>query len=290
MRPDPGDSAGRKLPDERPMTTMTQPVSAAIKLSAIVPLYNAGAMFHTFMSSLLAQTLTELEIILVNDGSTDGSEVLAREYAKRYPHVRVIDQANGGVYVTFPDADDMLYPTLYQRLAAMAEQEDLDVAQCNGERFFAGSQRIKTLIPLDRLSSTGVLSGPQWLRRALATRRYLHVVWLGIYRLSLIKQLDLRFKPGLHHQDIPWTTELMFNARRVRYTQDVLYRYYIHDQSISNRKRTGMKNAEYQQHYLRIAELLEDINRRYRGKIRLYPEFARQVTTRRSLSAMRRGG
>lgn len=173
----------------------------------------------------------------------------------------------------------MLYPTLYQRLVTMAEQEDLDVAQCNGESFFAGSQRIKTLIPLDRLSSTGVLSGsPVALRRALATRRYLHVVWLSIYRLSLIRQLDLRFEPGLHHQDIPWTTELMFNARRVRYTQDVLYRYYIHDQSISNRKRTGMKNVEYQRHYLRIAELLEDINQRYRGKIRLYPEFARQVT------------
>ncbi|MEN3262057.1 glycosyltransferase [Sodalis endosymbiont of Spalangia cameroni] len=271
---------------------MTQPESATIKLSVIVPLYNAGAMFHTFMSSLLAQTLTNLEIILVNDGSTDGSEVLAHEYAERYAHIRVIDQPNGGVsrarnaglatargvYVTFPDADDMLYPTLYQRLLTMAEQDDLDVAQCNGERFFAGSQRIKTLIPLDSLSSTGVLSGSQWLRRALATRRYLHVVWLGIYRLSLIKQLDLRFEPGLHHQDIPWTTELMFNARRVRYTQDVLYRYYIHERSISNRKRTGVKNVEYQRHYLRIAELLEDINRRYRGKIPLYPEFARQVT------------
>lgn len=84
-------------------------------------------MFHTFMSSLLAQTHTDLEIILVNDGLTDGSKVLAHDYAERYAHVRVIDQPNGGVsrahnaglatmrgvYITFPDADDMLYPTLY---------------------------------------------------------------------------------------------------------------------------------------------------------------------------------
>lgn len=67
----------------------------------------------------------------------------------------------------------------------------------------------------------------------------------------------------------------------------MLYCYYIHDQSISNRKRTGIKNVEYQRHYLRIAELLEDINRCYRGKFRLYPEFARQVT-HEALSVCRR--
>ncbi|HEY0210909.1 glycosyltransferase [Acerihabitans sp.] len=263
-----------------------------IKLSVIIPLYNAGGMFTAFMDSLLAQTLQDIEIIIVNDGSTDGSQILAQAYASAHGHITVINQANGGVsrarnaglavargaYVTFPDADDLLYPTLYQTLMDMAEQDNLDVAQCNGERFFLGSRRIKTLIPTDRLVSTGVLDGPTWLHKALATKRYLHVVWLGIYRLALIRRLNLDFEPGLHHQDIPWTTELMFNARRVRYTQEVLYRYYIHDQSISNRKRTGMKNVEYQRHYLRIAQRLEEINERYRGKIKMYPEFAYQVT------------
>lgn len=274
------------------------------KLSVIVPLYNAGTMFDGFMRSLLNQTIKDIEIIIVNDGSTDGSEALAQQYADRCQNIIIINQPNSGVscarnaglaiargeYVTFPDADDKLYPTLYQTLVDMARQDDLDVAQCNGERYFLGSQEIKTLIPLDRLTSTPVLDGPTWLHKALATRRYLHVVWLGIYRLALIKQLNLFFIPGLHHQDIPWTTELMFNARRVRYTQEVLYRYYIHDQSISNRKRTGMMNVEYQRHYIRIAELLEDINRRYRGKVKMFREFPIQVT-REALSichAMRR--
>lgn len=272
--------------------TANMPSATPVKLSVIIPLYNAGGMFSSFMASLLAQTLKEIEIIIVNDGSTDGSQTLARQYADDYCHITVINQPNGGVsrarnagmaiargdYVTFPDADDLLYPTLYQTLMDMAQRDCLDVAQCNGERFFLGSKRVKTLIPPDRLTSTEVLDGPTWLHKALATKRYLHVVWLGIYRLSLIRQLDLSFEPGLHHQDIPWTTELMFNARRVRYTQEVLYRYYIHDQSISNQKRTGMKNVEYQRHYIRIAQRLEEINQRYRGKIKMYPEFAYQVT------------
>ncbi|RJT43807.1 glycosyltransferase [Rahnella woolbedingensis] len=271
--------------------TLTTP-SENIKLSAIIPMYNAGAMFRNFMDSLVAQTLDSLEIIIVNDGSTDGSEQVAQEYAEKHSHIRVITQENGGVsrarnagldiargkYVTFPDADDILYPDMYKTLIEMCEQDDLDAAQCNGERYFVGSEKVKPLIPEDRLTSTSVLDGPLWLKTALATNRYLHVVWLGVYRLELIKKQGLYFEPDLHHQDIPWTTEFMFNARRVRYTQTILYRYYIHGQSISNQKRTGMKNVEYQRHYLKIARMLDELNERYKDKIKIYAEFPRQVT------------
>src|SRR5471030_884857 len=171
--------------------TMITSSSATARLSVIVPLYNAGEMFVNFMASLLGQSLQEMEIIIVNDGSTDGSGAKAHRYAKNDPRITVIDQENRGVscarntglavakgnYVTFPDADDWLYPTLYQTLVDMAEQDELDVAQCNGERYFVGSKRIKPLIPVDRLTSTDVLEGPLWLRKALATKRYLHVVW-----------------------------------------------------------------------------------------------------------------
>ena len=169
-------------------------------ISIISPMYNAGEMLETFMHSLLAQTLTSLEIIIVDDGSTDGSGERADAYAQQYPQVHVIHQANGGVsrarnaglavargkYVTFPDADDTMSPEMYQTLVEMAERDNLDAAQCNAEWFFKSSQTTKPLIPLDRLTSTEVLSGPDWLNTALQTHRYMHVVWLGIYRRDLI--------------------------------------------------------------------------------------------------------
>ncbi|WP_130832728.1 glycosyltransferase [[Erwinia] mediterraneensis] len=261
-------------------------------LSVITPMYNAGSMFDAFIDSLLAQTLTSLEIIIVDDGSTDGSGERADARAQQHPHIRVIHQANGGVsrarnaglavakgkYVTFPDADDTLKPEMYQTLVEMAEADNLDAAQCNAEWYFQRNQRVKPLIPYDRLRSTGVLSGPDWLSTALETRRYLHVVWLGIYRRELIDRHQLWFEPGLHHQDIPWTTEFMLNAQRVRYTDNILYRYYMHDASISNRKRTGQRNVEYQRHYLKIARMLEELNDRYRDRVRIPRALHYQVT------------
>lgn len=90
------------------------------KVSIIVPLYNAGADFNACMASLIAQTWSALEIIIVNDGSTDHSVEIAKHYAEHYPHVRLLHQANAGAsvarnlglqaatgdYVAFVDADD----------------------------------------------------------------------------------------------------------------------------------------------------------------------------------------
>ncbi|MBA2817714.1 hypothetical protein [Candidatus Pantoea persica] len=66
----------------------------------------------------------------------------------------------------------------------------------------------------------------------------------------------------------------MLNARRVRYTEQIFYRYYMHNASISNRKR----NVEYQRHYLKIARMLEEINAHYRDKVKIYPSFHAQIT------------
>jgi len=261
-------------------------------LSVIVPLYNAGAFFEPFMASLLAQTFPSLEIILVDDGSTDGSGERADSYANAAEHVRVIHQPNGGVsrarnagmqqargqYVTFPDADDILDPHLYQTLMEMVVTDNLDAAQCNAQRTHEDARHDKPIIPLDRLRSTGVMDGASWLNRALKTRRYLHVVWMGVYRLSLIQEHNLQFVPGLHHQDIPWTTEFMLNAQRVRYCDRQLYQYRMHTASISNRRRQGIKNVRYQRHYLRICRLLEDINHRYQHQVPIHRSFHSQIT------------
>lgn len=264
----------------------------SLKLSVIVPLHNVGELFIPFLNSVLAQQEQQLEVIIVNDGSTDGSGEIAHRYAAQHSHISVIDQPNSGVsnarnaglavargkYVAFPDADDLLDPKMYSTLLALAEENQLDVMQCNGERYFANNGDLQPIIPRSRLKDTSVISGAQWLEKALKSRRFIHVVWLAVYRLDFIKQHQLYFEPGLHHQDIPWTTEVMFNAQRVKYLSKPLYRQRVHDRSISNRRRTGQANVEYQRHYMKIVEMLTALNQRYSSKIPICAAFHWQIT------------
>lgn len=264
----------------------------ANRLSVIIPLYNAGNDFKACMESLIAQTWTALEIIIVNDGSTDNSVEIAQYYADNYPHVRLLHQANAGAsvarnrgleaatghYVAFVDADDLTYPHMYETLMTMALEDNLDVAQCNADWCGRETGVSWQSIPTDRIHSTGVLTGPDWLRLALSSRRWTHVVWMGVYRREVIEKNNITFVPGLHHQDIIWSTEFMFNALRVRYTEESLYKYFLHDNSVSRLKRQGNKNLNYQRHYMKITRLLEKLNRDYADQIPIYPEFHQQIT------------
>ena len=80
-----------------------------------------------------------------------------------------------GQYITFPDIDDVIHPQMYGRLLEIALAGKLDVATCNGTYVYEDGREPRPIFPPDRLRSTGVLSGPDWLKRALNSRKFLHV-------------------------------------------------------------------------------------------------------------------
>lgn len=107
---------------------------------------------------------------------------------------------------------------MYPRLLEIAKADNLDVATCNGNYVYDDKNRpTRPIFPSTRLTTTEVLTGPQWLERALESKKFLHVTWLNIYRRQFLLSMVITFEPGLHHQDIPWTTEVLLTAKRVKY-------------------------------------------------------------------------
>ena len=115
------------------------------KLSVIVPVYNTEKYLRECVDSILAQTFTDLELILVDDGSTDGSGVICDEYAKKDARIRVIHQENGGItvarktgvrvakgeYVTFVDSDDWIDREMFEQMVEKCLETGADIAVCD---------------------------------------------------------------------------------------------------------------------------------------------------------------
>lgn len=116
-----------------------------MKISVIVPVYNAGRYLRQCLDSLAKQTMKELEIIVIDDGSTDDSGRIADGYAEKYSNFRVYHQSNRGIgttrgialqyptgaYVGWVDADDFVEPDMYERLYNAAQQNNADVVSCD---------------------------------------------------------------------------------------------------------------------------------------------------------------
>ncbi len=118
--------------------------SSNYKISVIVPVYNVEQYLKRCVDSILAQTENRLEIILVDDGSTDCSGAICDAYASQYEQIRVCHKENGGLtsawkaglalaigeYTGFVDSDDWIDPDMYERMLALAEREEADVTVC----------------------------------------------------------------------------------------------------------------------------------------------------------------
>lgn len=206
-------------------------------LSLVVPVYNVAPFLERCLASLAAQNLDGMEIVCVDDGSTDGCPAVLACYAAQHAQMRVIRQDNGGLsaarntgldhisgeYVAFVDSDDWIEPGYYRRLLELARANNLDMAHGNAMYHFE-DRREDHPIYRDALS-TEVMPGREVLRRRLAEKTLLHMVWMHLYRRDFIERLGMRFVPRLIHEDVLWTTRALLEAQRVAYDPTPGYFY-----------------------------------------------------------------
>ena len=206
-------------------------------LSLVIPVYNVAPFLPACLDSLMQQTPAVDEIIVVDDGSTDDCPAILNEYAPRIANMRVIRQENMGLsvarntglqhatgkYLAFVDSDDFLAPSAYCRALERAEEEGLDMVVFNASFHFEGR---KTDQPIyENQPATDVMPGREWLRQRLRLNRMPHMVWMHLYRRQFLCEGGWQFVPGLVHEDVIWTTELLIAARRMAFEPRICYFY-----------------------------------------------------------------
>jgi glycosyltransferase involved in cell wall biosynthesis len=223
----------------------------AIQVSIIFPVFNAESYLRSSLTSLLNQTETSLEIIAVDDGSTDLSLELLQHAAQQDSRIIVVSQANRGLsaarnrgieqargrWIAFVDSDDWLDPRALETWRQQAEQQQLDFVIGNGFVFSADpaayvAGNAKPL--LQRQTWGKVLSGRDWIVHSIGVGEWRHFAWLQFIRREFLDRSQTRFIEGIVHEDILWTLQLAPAAQRIGFCAAPFYGYRINPQSITN--------------------------------------------------------
>lgn len=235
------------------------------KISVVIPIYNVEQYLPQCLESVINQTYQNLEIILVNDGSTDSSSQICDDYKLTNSRIKVIHQKNGGLsdarnaglncatgdFISFVDSDDLLSLDFHQKLLNTLLENDADIVEC-------GFLAFETDEDLKKFSSTAEEKTEVFEREAavelLMKEQFKQVVWNKIYRSEVVN--GLRFPVGKINEDEFWTYKVFGNSNKVVKIKDALYFYRQQAGSIMGKKYSvkrldGLQGLEERMEYMR---------------------------------------
>lgn len=219
-----------------------------VKVSIIVPVYNAGTYINKCIESIRNQTLPELEIIIVNDGSTDESGEICYELAELDSKIKVIHKENEGVsatrniginyavgeYIAFVDADDWCADTMYEDLYKEADINKADMVFCNYYTYKGGkaikNQELEKLISYNNIQEN-------LISRILSVNgnRISGTCFRYIIKREFMKRYQLKFDDRFRiYEDLLFTLQCLDHAKNVVITKEYLYYRLLHSRSTTS--------------------------------------------------------
>ena len=216
-----------------------------MKLSIIVPVYGVAKYLPKCVDSLLAQDISNYEIVLVDDGSPDECPQICDEYSTKYSNIKVVHQVNAGLsaarnsgvsiaegdYILFVDSDDYLQPNTLGTLLEQAEGDDLDVLRF---RYQNVRESGEVFVPHEGMKtdyndySSEPTDGLTFLNERMWVQCY--VVQFLVRREIVLQE---QFTPGIYFEDTDWTPRMLLRTKRVASTDLVVYNYLWREGSIT---------------------------------------------------------
>lgn len=206
-----------------------------IKVSIVVPVYNVEKYLKESLDSAVNQSLKDIEIIAINDGSTDNSGKILEEYEKKYSNFKVINQENKGLsgarntgiseckgeYIYFLDSDDYIDLDAMKYCYNEAKKDNLDILTFDAEIFLDGQSSVgeidKEEFYRDKLMESKIMIGEEFYVYSNRKGAYRAPVWLNFYKRKFIEKNNLNFYEGIVHEDEIHTSKSFVFANKVKY-------------------------------------------------------------------------
>ena len=241
-------------------------------ISIIVPVYNTGEYLAPCIESLITQTYRNLDIILVDDGSTDGSSAVCDEFARRDSRIHVLHQENAGVsaarnagldaasgtYLTFVDSDDLLIPQAMELALACLQENDCDMVTYGWMNLRIGDDS-----HTDSVGNFEICTDPADAIQQMLSHYSAYgggYPWNKLWRrdASLFGGSIPRFSPDLYYfEDLEWVIRMMLHVRKFAVCPECLYQYRIHGSSVSqDSAKAERRELGYHQSMERIIDSL----------------------------------
>ena len=204
------------------------------KISIIVPVYNSEKYLNKCINNLIKQTLTDIEIIIINDGSVDNSDKIIRSYKDK--RIKYLNKKNEGIavtrnkgikkatgkYITFVDSDDYIDITFCEKMFNKAEKEKCDIVICD---YYNINNHSKNIIKLNSFKNSNLKNNPEMI----------NLINLGpcnkIYSSRLLKENKIIFPENIKYEDVPFVCECLIKAKNIGKIDEPLSYFNIHEGS-----------------------------------------------------------
>lgn len=220
-------------------------------ISVIIPVYNAEKYLKKCLDSVLSQTYTNYEVILVDDGSTDASSTVCDEYASKYDSFVVIHKTNGGAstarnegirrakgdYIFFLDSDDWINEFALEKLIKTANDEGADLVFCEAKAIDDNKNiELEKNYGYKKFYETG---NPYKIMEEMMENKEFHVaIWMLLVKREIFTDNDLFFKEGIIYEDMIISYQFFCLANRASHVREKLYFRRYRENSVMTSKKT----------------------------------------------------